>query len=141
MHEGDEAVKYDPMMPIWNQVANTIKQQIVNGRIQPGEKLPSGRDLAVEYSINPNTAARIYQELERDGICATRRGMGTYITEDSGRIQQLREEMAEKAIRRFLAEMRGLGLGRSEVMELIEKETQEEMSEKTQKEEDTHAQE
>ena len=57
---------YDPMSPIWLQVVNRIKGSIATGAIGPGEKLPGGRDLAVRFSINPNTAARVYQELEKE---------------------------------------------------------------------------
>ena len=52
------------------------------------------RDLAVEYTINPNTVSRVYKELEMEGVCFTRRGMGTFVTEDPERVQQLKEEMA-----------------------------------------------
>ena len=62
---------FNPMMPIWLQVVTAIKHDLVCGIIQPGSKLPGGRDLAVKYSINPNTAARGYQELEKEGICET----------------------------------------------------------------------
>ena len=74
-------MNFDPMSPIWLQVAIRIKQQIVTGELPPGSKLPGGRDLAMQYGINPNTAARIYQELEREGLCATQRGLGTFVTE------------------------------------------------------------
>ena len=121
-------MKYDPMLPIWAQVANEIKRQVVSGSSQPGEKLPAGRDLALQYGINPNTAARIYQELEREGVCQTKRGMGTFVTEDGERICQLRQEMADSAIQRYLEEMRGLGFTGRDAIELIEKE------------EDSHAQ-
>ena len=76
-------MNYDPMTPIWLQVATQIKQQIVTGVLPPGAKLPGGRDLAVQYGINPNTAARIYQEMEREGVCETKRGLGTFVTEDT----------------------------------------------------------
>ena len=52
-------MEYDPMSPIWLQVVNRIKGSIATGAIGPGEKLPGGRDLAVRFSINPNTAARV----------------------------------------------------------------------------------
>ena len=95
-------MNYDPMTPIWLQVATQLKQQIVTGRLAPGDKLPGGRDLALRFEINPNTAARVYQELERGGVCRTRRGMGTYVTEDENVISALRNEMARETVRRFL---------------------------------------
>ena len=112
-------MEYDPMSPIWLQVVNRIKGSIATGTLGPGEKLPGGRDLAVQYSINPNTAARVYQELERAGLCETRRGMGTYVTGDSERIAQLRRQMAADAASRYLRDLEILGLSRADAVRLL----------------------
>ena len=113
---------FDPMSPIWLQVATRLKQQIVTGDLPPGSKLPGGRDLALQYGINQNTAARIYQEMEREGLCRTQRGLGTFVTESRETIEALREEMARQAVSRFLADLAGLGLSREEAVRLIQKE-------------------
>ncbi len=110
------------MTPIWLQVATQIKQQIVTGVLPPGAKLPGGRDLAVQYGINPNTAARIYQEMEREGVCETKRGLGTFVTENASVVYRLRKEMACQAVKRFLADTKSLGLKREEILALIQKE-------------------
>ena len=123
-------MKYDPMTPIWLQVATELKREIVTGKIPPGEKLPGGRDLALQYEINPNTAARIYQELEREGICETRRGMGTYVTPEQSRIDALRKGMASGAARRFLRELRGMGISLEEGMRLMKEEEEQEYAQK-----------
>ena len=115
-------MNFDPMSPIWLQVATRLKQQIVTGELPPGSKLPGGRDLAIQYGINPNTAARIYQEMEREGLCRTQRGLGTFVTESRETIEALREEMARQAVSRFLADLAGLGLSRDEAVRLIQKE-------------------
>ena len=115
-------MNFDPMTPIWLQVAIKLKQQIVTGGLAPGDKLPGGRDLALQYGINPNTAARIYQELEREGICVTRRGLGTYVTEEEAVITRLRSEMAQQAVKRFMTDIQSLGLTKADALELIEKE-------------------
>jgi len=118
-------MNFDPMKPIWAQVANRLKQQIVSGVLPSGSKLPGGRDLALQYGINPNTAARIYQELEREGICATRRGMGTYVTEDKERIQSMKESMIRDALERFLSDLAGLGIQRKDALIWLQKEEEE----------------
>ena len=115
-------MNFDPMIPIWLQVVTRIKQQIVTGELPPGLKLPGGRDLALQYGINPNTAARIYQELEREGLCLTQRGLGTFVTESRETIEALRKEMARLAVSRFLSDLKGLGLTRKDAVELIQKE-------------------
>ena len=75
-------MEYNSSLPIYLQAANSIKQDIVTGKLSPGARLPSVRDLAVEYTINPNTVSRVYKELEMEGVCFTRRGMGTFVTEE-----------------------------------------------------------
>ena len=115
-------MQFDPMRPIWLQVMGEIEMSIAAGVRQPGEKLPGGRELAVAYGINPNTAARVYQELEKAGLCETRRGMGTYVTSDGSRIDALREELARQAVDLFLNKMKNLGISRQEATKMILKE-------------------
>ena len=66
-------MQYDNSMPIYMQVAEDIRNKIISGEICLGDKLPSGRDLAIQYKINPNTAVRVYQVLEQEGLCHTTR--------------------------------------------------------------------
>ena len=112
-------MKYDANSPIWLQVMTSLETEIVNGKLEPGAKLPGGRDLALAYEINPNTAARVYQELEKTGLSETRRGLGTFVTQDLERIASLRREMAEAATGRYLARMKTLGFSRQETVQLI----------------------
>lgn len=116
-------MQFNPSNPIWMQVLNALEIEIVTGKRQPGEKLPGGRELAQQYAINPNTAARVYRELENKGLCATRRGLGTFVTEDTGRIFAHREEIAGQAICQFLDTMELLGISRHEAAQwLLKKE-------------------
>ena len=118
-------MEYNSSLPIYLQAANSIKGDIVTGKLSPGAKLPSVRDLAVEYTINPNTVSRVYKGLEMEGVCFTRRGMGTFVTEDPERVQQLKEEMAGALIREFLEGMEQLGFSRAQAIGLLEKEQSE----------------
>ncbi len=113
-------MKFDPMLPIWAQVADSLKGDMVSGRLKPGDRLPSTRDLALRFTINPNTAARVYQELESGGLCETRRGLGTFVTGDAERIRALRNRMAGDLIRSFLTRLADLGLTRAEILDMIE---------------------
>ena len=117
-------MEYNPTLPIYLQTANAIKRDIVTGKLPPGAKLPSVRDLAVEYTINPNTVSRVYKELESEGVCFTRRGMGTFVTEDSSKIDMLKKEMAGTLIRDFLEGMEQLGYSRHEAIALLENENE-----------------
>ena len=112
-------MEFDAMSPIWLQIVKRIKGSIATGKLAPGAKMPGGRDLAMQYSINPNTAARVYQELERAGLCETRRGMGTYVTGDTERIALLRRQMAADAAGRYLRDLENLGLTRADAIRLL----------------------
>ena len=110
---------FDSNRPIWLQVMGDLEISIVTGRRQPGEKLPGGRDLAQAYGINPNTAVRVYQELEKGGLCETRRGLGTFVTEDAARIAALRTELARQAVQDFTNRLSTLGVSREEAARMI----------------------
>ncbi|MBQ4383765.1 MAG: GntR family transcriptional regulator [Firmicutes bacterium] len=112
-------MQFDPMRPIWLQVMGEIETSIVTGVRAPGEKLPGGRDLAMLYGINPNTAARVYQELEKAGLCETRRGMGTFVTGDAQRITGLRIELARQAVQEFMVKIDSLGVSKEEAVKMI----------------------
>jgi DNA-binding transcriptional regulator YhcF (GntR family) len=113
-------------VPIYLQVIDDIKRDIVNGILSMGEKMPSGRDLALKYKINPNTASRIYREMEAEGICFTRRGLGTFVTENKAMIIKLRESMAEEFVNSFIQGMKSLGFTKDELNNLISEKYDEE---------------
>ena len=71
-------------MPIYAQLEQAIKLALISGRIQEGEQMPTVRQLAVTLKINANTVARVYTELERQEILETRRGIGTFVSVQSG---------------------------------------------------------
>lgn len=112
-------MEYNAAIPIYLQVMTSIKRDIVTGRLTPGAKLPSVRDLAIQYSINPNTVSRVYRELEMESVCFTRRGMGTFVTEDAEHIAQMREDMAGELAREFLSGIRQLGMTEDEAVDLL----------------------
>lgn len=113
-------MEFDNKMPIYLQVINDLKKDIINGVLGLGDKLPSSRELAFKYQINPNTANRIYKEMEAEEICFTKRGLGTFVTEDANKLNQIRKEMADTLLINFLAGMIELQYSKEDVMELIE---------------------
>jgi GntR family transcriptional regulator len=80
-------IRIDPStgVPIWQQIVGQVTRQAVSGAVVSGERLATVRELASELRVNPNTVAKAYQELERDGIVETRRGLGTFVTDLSTR--------------------------------------------------------
>ena len=94
--------------PIYIQIMNIIKTDIVSGKMKKGEKLMSTRELAMELKVNPNTVQRVFRELESEEICFTKRGMGTYVTEDDHMITTLKEQLATEKIAQFVEGMEKL---------------------------------
>ena len=113
-------MEYNSALPIYLQVANNIKRDIVTGKLQLGEKLPSVRDLAIAYTINPNTVSRVYKELEMEDVCFTRRGMGTFVTQDPEKVKIMKKEMAGTLIYEFLEGMKQLGFTQEEAIKVLE---------------------
>ena len=111
--------------PVFIQIMEKLKRDIITGVYGPGDKLPSVRDLAGEAAVNPNTMQRAFSELEREGLVYTKRTNGRFITEDLNMIEQLKEQMALNAITGFLNSMQQLGFSKEETFMLI-KETLEE---------------
>ena len=115
--------------PIYRQIIQQIEYAILSGRMQPGDRLPTIRSLAVELKTNPNTIARAYSELEIRGILATQVGSGTFISdkkpvmEDDGLNRKIREVLG-----RFVQEMRDLGVEKRELVKLVESFIKEEKS-------------
>lgn len=112
--------------PVFIQIMEKLKRDIVTGLYSPGDKLPSVRDLAAEAAVNPNTMQRAFSELEREGLVYTKRTNGRFITEDMAMISQLKEEMALDAISQFLNSMRQLGFSGQETLKLLKESLEEE---------------
>jgi GntR family transcriptional regulator len=111
--------EFDPNIPIYAQIMNAIKLDIVKGTLKSGSKLPSVREQAEALTVNPNTAQRAYQELEREGVCETRRGMGTFIVERSTLLMELKDEMARSVMGAFISGMRALGYADDAIVQAL----------------------
>jgi len=107
--------------PIYRQIIQQIEYAILSGRIQPGDRLPTIRSLAVELKTNPNTIAKAYNELEIRGILETQVGSGTYISDKKPVVEEdsLKRKIREVA-GRFMQEMKDLGVEKKELPALIE---------------------
>lgn len=121
------SLNFDQKVPIYIQIMNLIKRDIVTEKLKPGDKLPSVRDMAAELKVNPNTLQRVYQELEREGITYTQRGMGTFVMEDIKMITDLKKEMSKEIIDNFLMGMKNLGFSEEEIIEIIKEKVKEDI--------------
>lgn len=115
-------MEFNNNIPIYLQVIEKIKQDIVTGKFKPGEKMLSSREYSSELGINFNTVARVYKELEMEEIVFTKRGLGTFITESAEQIENLRYAMAKNQIVTFIKGMKQIGYTKEEMIRFIEKE-------------------
>ena len=81
-------------IPIYVQVMEQIRQRIAAGVFVPGEQLPTVRELASQLLLNPNTVARIYRDLEREGLLESRRGSGTFVASTAAALARVDRERA-----------------------------------------------
>lgn len=116
---GGEEMNFNDNLPIYMQIIDYVKKSIIKGELKEGEKLDSVRDMSTKMKVNPNTIQRSYQELEREGLVATQRGMGTFVTEDVEIIKKLKKSMASNIVNSFISEMSQLGYKPAEIIELI----------------------
>ena len=112
-------MEYNTGLPIYLQVIHELKKRMVKGELAPGAKMPSSCDLAVEFRVNQNTAARIYREMELAGYCFTRRGIGTFVSEEENMFEELKQEMAGELLDNFMHEMKDLGFRKGDIITRI----------------------
>jgi GntR family transcriptional regulator len=97
--------------PIYAQLDRAIRASIATGELEAGAQLPTVRQLAVDLAVNANTVAKVYTQLERDGILETRRGVGTFVRESPSpqAARAHRERALHELIRRFIGDAALLG--------------------------------
>ena len=106
--------------PIYAQLLAQVKRAIAAGVLQPGEALPSLRELAAQLRVNPMTVARAYRELEQQGVIPTEHGRGRFISSAAGHMSaSYRREALSAAIERLLAEVSGLDATPEELQALL----------------------
>lgn len=113
--------EYDSTRPIYLQIMEKIKSQIILEEIKPSEKLLSIRDMAVEMGVNPNTMTRVYTELEREGIVETKRGSGTFVVEEPDLVERLKDEFMETNVLQLLERIREMGFTDKQILTYVKK--------------------
>jgi GntR family transcriptional regulator len=104
-------------VPFYRQIVEQVKFGIARGDLQPGDQLPTVRQLAVDLSINPNTVIRAYRELEIEGVIDTHQGSGTFVGTRKPRIDDLeRQRMLDQILTELLARASGYGFTLDEVL-------------------------
>jgi GntR family transcriptional regulator len=107
-------------LPIYQQLVQQVREAIARGDLKAHEQLPSVRQLSRDLVVNPNTIARAYTELERDGLLNNRPGRGVFVAEPKGELtKDARRRRLLEILDRFLTEAVHLGFSAEEVLQLV----------------------
>jgi GntR family transcriptional regulator len=114
------------LLPIYEQVVNQTKELIIKGILREGDKIPSVRELSATLLVNPNTIAKSYQELERQGVISTVRGKGTFVCKPASApgMERERSEQLREELKRLIVEARHLGITKMNFKEWIQEEVE-----------------
>ena len=105
--------------PIYAQIIDGLRQQIVSGVLRPGDKLPSVRELAATLAINPNTIQRAYAELERRGCIYVIKGKGSFVAENSAMKENRKRELMVQ-VSEMIDDAIRLGISEQELKQMVE---------------------
>src|SRR5207247_5765921 len=110
----------DDGLPIYLQIVNQVKYLIASGRLTSGDEVPAIRVLAQQLLVNPNTVARAYLELEREGVVVKRHGSGTYVSEEGSPLaRKERMKILTQRADALLAEAQHMDVNLEDVLALL----------------------
>ena len=111
---------FDNERPIYIQLVEIIRVQIVSGKFQKGQKIPSVRELALTMKVNPNTMQKALVELENEKLIYTERTNGKYVTEDESLIEKVKKELAKEKVNNYLNSMNNIGISYDEAIKYLQ---------------------
>ena len=111
---------FDNERPIYIQLVEIIRVQIVSGKFQKGQKIPSVRELALTMKVNPNTMQKALVELENEKLIYTERTNGKYVTEDENLIEKVKKELAREKVNNYLNSMNDIGISYDEAIKYLQ---------------------
>lgn len=104
-------------LPLHEKIQWELENEILSGRLQPEQRIPSVRELAIRFGVNPNTVQQAIREMQRSGLLISRRGRGVLVTDEMDRICDLRQERGRELARTFIGQMEALGYSPKFIME------------------------
>lgn len=115
------SIDFESTKGIFQQIADNLCHQILDGKLPPGERIPSVRDLAAEYEVNRNTLLRTYSILEQAGVIENKRGVGFFVTENAMEIirQNEKKEFFANDLPKFIQKVKVLKITAAELKDLL----------------------
>ncbi len=111
--------EFDNNIPIYIQLVEQLKIQIISGQLEVGERLPSVRDLALKTKVNPNTMQKALAELEELGLVFTERTNGKFVTENQELIDKFKQEYANELSNKYFLSMQSIGFDKSQAVKYL----------------------
>ena len=112
-------INFNKRDPVYVQVVQHFKEQIASGYYEPGQEIPSRRELANQLKINPNTAQRAYKEMEEAGLIYTEGNNPSRITKDEQVLTSVRTDLIEEAVDSFIAAVEPINISIEELVDMI----------------------
>lgn len=106
---------FDNNIPIYLQIMDKIKVDIISGKLLPDTKLPSVRELSLTLKVNPNTLQKALTELENIGLIYTERTNGKYVTSDKNLIKKYQKLEAQTLTKKYIDSMKQLGITKEDL--------------------------
>jgi GntR family transcriptional regulator len=106
--------------PIYIQLVEMLRFQIVSGKLKMGERIPSVRELALTAKVNPNTMQKALAELESEGLLFTERTNGKFVTSDVELIEKVKRNLAKEKVKSYLDGMKDIGIEKSEAIKYLQ---------------------
>lgn len=111
---------FDNERPIYIQLVEKLKSEIVSGKLKQGERIPSVRELALTARVNPNTMQKALVELEHEGLVYTERTNGKFVTNQKEVIETIKKELAKQKVERYLNDMKEIGITKQEAIRYLQ---------------------
>lgn len=111
---------FDNERPIYIQLVELIRTDIVSGKYEKGSKLPSVRKLALTMKVNPNTMQKALVELENEKLIYTERTNGKYVTEDEKKLEKIKKHLAQEKVNNYLNSMKSIGINYEDALSYLQ---------------------
>ncbi len=113
--------EFNSNVPVFIQIVDKIRADIINGKYPSGSRIPPVRDLAAEASVNPNTMQRALSELESQGLLEGRGTIGRFVTGNTSVIQKTNDITKNAVLTKLIEEAENLGISDDEIIEFVTK--------------------
>ena len=111
---------FDNERPIYVQLVEKLRIEIVSGKLKSGKRIPSVRELALTARVNPNTMQKALAELESEGLIYTERTNGKFVTDNKELIEKIKRKLAEEKVNNYIKDMKNIGITYEESIQYLQ---------------------